>query len=332
MIINDRLACWLTDEDGQARTVAGMEAAGADFCASAPVADLRGRIEAPNLSAATILDAARRFMDRWPEVAASVRPIIEALSRDPYFRPPLKGVSSPVHAGLLLVDKPLLTILAAVTSPDSLAAKRTGRTGRASITFNGERSLFKFLKSGGATLSFWECPTIVGGFSAEAAGCCRMVGRRSIEDGETIPVDGRRQSFVIEHAAADIVYLQAATPVDAAPFSIEYDCDTLAFVGAASTDDAGSRLQMMVSLLRILGRHDTSPLFRALLRDADFHLRWHVMREFLALDADGALPDLAEMARSDPHPNVRLAAAQTMKAFFELPAIESEEEKQLCPA
>ena len=37
------------------------------------------------------------------------------------------------------------------------------------------------------------------------------------------------------------------------------------------------------------------------------------MREFLALDAEAALPSLKKMAARDPHPEVRAAAARTLE-------------------
>ena len=43
--------------------------------------------------------------------------------------------------------------------------------------------------------------------SLREAGQCRLVDRRRIADGEEILVDGRYQSFVIEHASDDILYL-----------------------------------------------------------------------------------------------------------------------------
>jgi hypothetical protein len=55
------------------------------------------------------------------------------------------------------------------------------------------------------------------------------------------------------------------------------------------------------------------------------------MREFLALDAQLALPHLRTMAESDPHAEVRAAAAETLAAFFpDQPAIS--EPHPPCPA
>ena len=72
------------------------------------------------------------------------------------------------------------------------------------------------MRAGGATFSFWEAPPITPLFDAARAGTARFIGRRRIEDGEEIVIDGRHQSFVIEHAVSDIIFYQALVRVDAA--------------------------------------------------------------------------------------------------------------------
>jgi hypothetical protein len=256
---------------------------------------------------------------------------LRAAASDPFFRPPLRQMHSSVHLGLLLLDSAKLSILLSITRPDALAAKRISRIGPASITFGGQRGIFKFLKGGGATLSFWEAPPTGADFSAGAGGRCRKIEQRRIVDGETIELDGRRQAFVVDHADSDIVYIQASTPAGAASVSVEYDSDKFSVVGASSTDEISSRVQMMVSLLRLLDRQDAAPLIRECLASPHFYVRWHVMREFLALDADLAFPSLREMVESDPHPEVRAAAAQTLAAFFSGEDA-SDQEGDLCRA
>ena len=213
-----------------------------------------------------------------------------------------------------------------------LPAKRTFGSGPTSISFDGHRSLYHFVKSGGATLSFWEVADCDDDFSAAAAGTCRQVGTRQISDGETVELDGRRQSFVIEHASSDMVYLQAQTTVGAAPLMREHDSATGRFVGASSTDDVASRTGLMLSLLREMDRNDAAPLFVDALAQGGFHARWHAMREFLALDAEAALPHLRAMAEEDPHPEVREAARQTLDAIFAEEEISADGEPQPCPA
>jgi hypothetical protein len=195
-----------------------------------------------------------------------------------------------------------VTITLGFTSADSLAAKKSGVTGPRSIRFSGLLSSFHWLKAGGATLSFWETDRPGLDFTSPKGGRCRLVERRRI--------------FVIEHASSEMICLQAAVHTDAAPLALEYDAKTLGFVSASSSDEASSRIEMLVTLLRLMERDDAVPDLLELLDSPHFYTRWHIMREFLALDAQAALPHLRRMAAADPHPEVRSAAAQTLNMFF----------------
>lgn len=328
MIPRKGLAEWLRDEAAQVASAARTEACARQLRDLPALDHLRHALEeAEEGGADSILAAARHFLDRSDGIGSCLDVLIEAARADPFFRPPLRTISSPVHSGLVLVDRPQLTLFVSVAGPDAMAAKRRSRSGAGSIAFPGQRCLYKVMRAGGATLSFWEAPEIRPSFTAVGSGRCRLAERRRMAEGEIFELDGRRQSFVVEHLESDFVYVQAQTPVGAAPLMAEYDSDTLEFVGASSTDDVGSRIQMMLSLLRIMDRQDAAPLFRQLLDSPHFYARWHVMREFLALDAELALPHLREMARADAHPEVRAAAAQTLAAFFPEP-----EEMATCPA
>ena len=325
MIAGAALAAWLADRDAQQRSRDAVDALSLSWARHPLMTDLETRLAGlPERSTGAVLDAARAFIDREDDIAAMLRAMVESSRADPFFRPPLHPVSSEVQTGLLLFHHRDLSISLGVSGVDMLAAKKAGPRGASSISFTGITGLFRFVKAGGATLSFWEAPVIGDDFVAAQAGQCRFVERRRIADGEEIVLDGRCQSFVIEHAASDILYFHAMVRPEAAPLSAEYDSKTLAFVGASSTDETASRIQMMVSLLRTMEREDAAPLLVEALASPHFYSRWHVMRELLALDADAAQPHLLAMAESDPHPEVRAAARQTLDLFFaEEPAPET---------
>jgi hypothetical protein len=275
-----------------------------------------------------VLAAADRFMDRLSDIEALMAEFIGHALTDPFFSPPLTPVKSEINTGYLLFVDENVTIGLGVIGADALAAKRLSAAGQTAIGFTGFLTSYRFLKSGGATLSFWEAPELNAGFSADAAGSCRFAGRRRIHDGETLLMDGRRQSLVIEHLESDMLCLQASIQVEAAPLSVDYDSRTLRYIGAVSTDEASSRTQMMVTLLRLMDRADAMPVIEEALQSPHFYTRWHVMREMLALDADRALPSLRRIAGSDPHPEVRFAAAQALNLFFD----HEQEEPLLCRA
>lgn len=318
MIAGAALAAWLADRDGQRRSRAAVEAYASRWRLHPLMTQTeRALSELPARTPAAVLDVARRFMDRTADIAALLDELIASSRRDPFFCPPFHPLTSEIHSGTLLFDNPDLSIALSVSGVDLLAAKKAGPRGATSIGFTGSLTLLRYLKAGGATFSFWEAPPIADNFVASQAGKCRLVDRRRIEDGEELVIDGRYQSFIIEHASSDIVHLQATIRPGSAPIAAEYDSKTLSFIGASSTDDASSRMQMMVSLLRTMERDDALPLIEECLDNPYFYTRWHIMRELIAMDADAALPALRRMAASDPHPEIRAAARQTLDLFFE---------------
>jgi hypothetical protein len=317
MIAGEDLAAWLRDPEAQRNSAESAAAVARQLRGLPCLKRLGDELEtARNGGAEAVLALAGDFVAD-PSASREILNVLVAAARDDlYFRPHFEIASSEVQSGLLLFDRPALSLTLGVMSADAIAAKRAERQGGASLTFTGRRMHFHFIESGGATLSLWEAPRIGADFTADASGCCRFVERRRIEDGEKLDLDGRRFTFIIEEAERDIVFVGAETTLDAGPLSVEYDWETRRFIGASSTDEAGSRTQMMLALLRTMERRDAVPLFRELLRSEHFYARWQTMREFLALDAGAALPHLREMAERDPHREVRGAAEQTLARLF----------------
>jgi hypothetical protein len=241
-------------------------------------------------------------------IASMLGGLIGAMRRDPFFDPPFRVVSSDVHNGLGIFEDDNVTIAAGVSHAGQLAAKKGGPRGPTSINFTGHVSLLKFLSAGGARMSFWEAPEIRHDFSAATAGRCTRTGERLIEDGEIVTVDGRYQSYVVEHARSNLVILQASIKRDQAPLRVEYDSASGAYVGCSAGGDGVSRIQMMTTLLRKLDCGGAFEAVAAFLDHPDFFVRWHVMRELFGIDAGAALPHLKRMAARDPHPDARHAA------------------------
>lgn len=317
MIVGDALRSWLEDKAARTATTAAMRGVAATIAAIPAFVQLKRDLgPTAERGAAAVLALARHFIEDDGALAALLDAAIAAAAADPFCRPPLRASRNSVQDGLLLFGDPALTIQIAMMSADSLAIKRSSTEPPPAISFSGQRSLFRFLKAGGARISLWSAPLIGPDFTAGAGGRCRFRGRRRLTDGEVIELDGRCESFLVDNAGSDLVYLFATTPLEAGPVGVDYDPLTLEAVTASSTDDAGSRIQMMLALLRTMGRRDAAPQFSQALSAGNFHARWQAMREYLALDAGLALPHLEQMAEADPHPEVRAAAAATLAAFF----------------
>jgi hypothetical protein len=317
MIAGPALAAWFADKERQNATVARLEEVRRRLGSLPPVAELEKLAEAGDgRDPESLLAAARTFLKSESAIEDCLALMIAAALEDPFSPPPMRSALGEIHAGLLLIDRPLLSVYLSIADPVAIAEKRLARSERASIAFTGRRSIYRFLKSGGAILSLWEAPVIDEGFSSATSGRCRLLDRRALGDGEFLELDGRRHGFVIEHAESEIVYAQASTPTGAAPLMVEYDSDTLEFAGASSSDEVSSRVQLMLTLLRAMDRTDAAGLFAEVASGRHFYDRWYAMREFLALDAGTALPHLRRMAAADPHPEVRSAAGRTLAQFF----------------
>jgi hypothetical protein len=317
MIAGEALAAWLASPEAQGRSYKGVHDCAQKWAAHPLVTGTDRALAAlEDKAPEAVLGVARAFLDHMEDIDALMGELLASSAGDPFFHPPFHPMSSDIHDAFLLYHNSDLSIALGATGVDMLAAKKAGPRGATSIGFTGVTTLYRFLRAGGATLSFWEAPPITDLFDSSRAGKVRLVERRAIHDGEEMVVDGRHQSFIIDHASSDMILLQALVRVGAAPVAIEYDSKTMSFIGASSTDEVSSRVQMMVSVLRTMGREDAVPLIVAALDSPHFYARWHIMRELLALDADAALPHLRRMAESDPHPEVRATAQQTLQLFF----------------
>lgn len=308
MIVGEELQRWLDDRAAQRRTEASAKTFGEAWDAGPvhrAIGGAMAALEAPEPEDVAAIVANLFADDFWLD--ALVDGLSDALCADPYFEPPFRYLSSDIHNGLVVYEDEHVSLAAGVTRAAQLAARKTVRRGPRSIAFSGQLTLFKFV-TGGARLSFWECPPITPGFTAAAAGRCLAAGERVIADGEVVIVDGRHQGFVIEHVAANLVVLQATVKPGRAPLAVEYDSESRAYVGCSAADDSASRIQMISTLLRKLDCAAAFPAIAAFLDHPNFFVRWHVMKELLGLDAAAALPHLKRLAARDPHPEVRRAA------------------------
>ena len=314
MKVGPELGQWLDGKDAQRRARSEADRFAAAWN-SGPIyklfSDATAGVEPPTPE--SVAAALAPLFSQARVIEAVVDALAEPLRQDPFFQPAFRHLDSEIHRGLVLFEDDRVSIAAGVTSIARLAEKKRRTNGRGSIAFSGQVELLHFIKSGGARLSLWEAPRIGDDFQAATAGKCRCVGERLLEDGATMLVDGRYQSFVIEHASANLLVLQATVKPGRAPLSVEYDSISHEYVGCSAADDSASRIQMLATLLRKLGHAAAFPTVAEFLDHPDFFVRWHVMRELLGLDVQAALPHLRRMAAQDPHPETRRAAIAVLE-------------------
>lgn len=248
------------------------------------------------------------------------------LAADPFARPPLRmvGGGDGGAGGLVLADH------GAIRLTLQLRPFTANSAAPATAVFVPGRAAIHVLESGGAELRAHAVTVSgaedAGGFTAKNAAPCHSRPPRPLRTGETLILDTARQSFTLQHGRAgvprDILFVELTVqPPSRLPIRA-YDIASgrLTHVSASRRDS--SFRQMALALLRQHGRTDAAPLFVAETASEDFAARWNAMRELVALDPAAALPHLSAMAASDPHPEVRRAAAAT-HALFSLPSGET---------
>lgn len=178
----------------------------------------------------------------------------------------------------------------------------------------GGRRLFVRVLAGTGRLDRWDAGPVGNDFSAAKApplGPCRS---SDLAPGRVATIDGRATAHRFVAIDGALVLLTLTMAADAAPLIRDYALPGGPLRGVAAAEGAAAQAAMLVEVLGALDT-GTAGLAAASAHPA-FFVRWAAMRHWLAQDARGAAPTLAQMATTDPHPEVRsaAAAAQTMLA------------------
>lgn len=323
MIIDADLKAWLTDRAAHRRCDADTHAFGDEWGATAPHRDFDAAMAAlpRDASAEAVTAAAIALLsdDGWLD--SLVARLAGAMRGSQWFEPPFRALHTDIHTGLLVYEDSHLSIAAGASRLTALALRKQAGRGKGSVNFTGQISILKFVKAGGVRMAFWECDPIGPEFSGASAGQCRPAGTRAIADGEIVAVDGRRESFVFEHAAANFVVIQANVKTGQAPVSAEYDCGSRGFIGCSAVDEGDCRIQMVATLARTLGHEEAFAAIAGFLDHPSFFVRWHAMKELLGIDVAAAWPHLKRMAIRDPHPEPRAAARLVLDRIAAAPVL-----------
>ncbi len=252
-------------------------------------------------------------------------PLIAALADDPWFEPPFRASRDPLRTGLVLLDSDKVSIIASVTGAAALARLPLPAT----LIVPGRIAVTRYVRGGMARMRRWRTAALAPDFSATDAAPCVELPTTMLSDGQVMLHDGRTDGHLIVAADGDVVAITVTVKQGAAPLMREYRVADGGFVRAASADEAASRMEMLLTLLRVSGRADAGARFDAASHHPAFHLRWAAMREWLMLDARGARDRLAAMGRGDANAEVRAAAAATLGALDRRLA---QEARPACPA
>lgn len=251
---------------------------------------------------------AGRYLADLRQVETLVSPLIRALAIDPWFEPPFKVSRDRLRTGVVLLDGPAIAFSISITS----AAELNQLPPPATFVLPGRVTLTRYVRGGGALVRRWEAEPAGPDFSASAATRAREQAPILLHDGALIRQDGQTCGHIFTGAESDVVALTATIKLGACPLMREYATADGAFVRTACADDAASRIEMLLTFLRVSGRADAGAVFDGASRHPAFHLRWAAMREWLMLDANAARARLVEISSGDPNAEVRAAAAATL--------------------
>lgn len=308
MYVSDRLAEWCGDPAARRQSRGRAAGIAERFEKGQAIRDFRRSIagnKADDVEA--IASALYRLFTTPGWVDGLVADMAREALRDPLMTPPFRSVDGPFHSALLLVDEPEVAVSLGIIDARRLRARKRRNGGRGSINFSGRRKILHFARARGLELGIWV--------TAGDGERCSKLETKAITDGDIIGFDTSKRSYIFERAAANVVFLQGEIRIGVREISREFDAQSGRLVSLSSGEDAHSRAQLLMSYLRETGRNDAAPVFAAYAANGPHFVRWHAMREWLALDPVAARPHLDAMAANDRHQEVRAAAAKALALF-----------------
>lgn len=261
--------------------------------------------------AAALADRAEALLAGEHWATEILAPLIDALDADAWFEPNLRISHDRLRTAVILLDNSDVSIAAAVTRAATLAVTPLPET----VVVPGRLTLTRYVRGGNARMRRWRTVPVAADFAAATAPPCIERAPLALHDGLVLRHEGHSDGHLIVSADSDVVSLTVTIKSGTAPLMRAYAVADGRFVRAASADDMASRMEMLLTFLRVSDRADAISGFDAATRHPAFHLRWAAMREWLMLDAAAARPRLAELARDDANDEVRAAAAATLTAL-----------------
>ncbi|HUD93178.1 hypothetical protein [Sphingobium sp.] len=220
------------------------------------------------------------------------------IADDPLHLPAFRASRSGAARHLVFARTERIWLAATIVDPVHSAGARLHFSGRHTLC----RPLNRFLSA--------DAYRIEGGRAVGTGPCMYPAGT-------VIAVDERRETLRFRPDDAPLFLLRAQFAPTRVVISRLFDADTGAPLAQAQTDEGHSRTLMLLSLLRMQRRRDATRQFAEALEGALPTQRWAVMREYLALDTERALPALEHMAQAEEDAGVRMVAKRTLAQIAE---------------
>ena len=216
------------------------------------------------------------------------------------------GHSDPVLQSVVMLDDGRVQLSLAIVSADGWRHQRANSAGQRQVVgFADGWTRICFLSAGDVAIQLF---TLDGGANGTQA---IAHPPRQVAAGDTIDLANMRQAIRLSHLGQDAVMLRLLVRDPAQAQAAEYDAETGEVLRVRQAQSHEGRTQMIVSLLRSLGRDDAIPIIADQIDSWPPHLRWHGVREALAIDSRAGITMLSAMAAEDPDAGLRSLAART---------------------
>jgi hypothetical protein len=224
-----------------------------------------------------------------------------------------QAIDNDAMQGLQIIDSQHYAIAVVVSDPTAIADKKhRTRNTATSVMMTPKDLLVRFIRAGGARITFYSCDEVNDANPARADMRCEAGRTVAVNDGDTFVLRAGRDSFSVESAESVVCFAQAYAKHSSVAVMPEFDSRTRTLIGLSATNDKSSRIQMMATILRLFGHDRAFEIAEPFASHEDYFVRWYVARELIAIDTERALPLIESMATNDPHPQVRETANRTL--------------------
>lgn len=216
------------------------------------------------------------------------------------------GYADPVCQSLVMLDYRNVHLSLAIISADGWNAQRDARRENPDIIgFADGWTAIRFLVAPDATIQRHVLDRTDDGWRAFAQ------APEVVATDRVLRFSNAREATRLVHVGADVIMARLLVRDPGEEVAYECDARTGAVLRVRQAQSHLGRTQMIVSLLRSLGRRDAVPVIAEAMADWPAHLRWHGAREALAMDSLAGFKLLEALAARDPDLQLRALARQT---------------------
>lgn len=304
---------WL---EGKQEGIASAQSAFSYYTKDLGLEALSARLATPDLSDADAFQEIASFFT--PEIVQKIlKREQENFSAAPIYASSLSPIQGKFYSGFVLFQSQSIISMLVRLDPYQLAQRKARVAGdQRTISFSGTMSHTKVVSGKSLLIRQWRINPFDDSCDLRmAAPALTGLDPVRLHPGDEITL-GAFEEFEFLEADGPMLLLLTHRLSGPAPVALEYDVDTRKVIATTAVSQEPTRLQMLSTVLRLFEREDAFEAVQGLLSYPQHFVRWHGMREMLALDAERALPRLLEMAEADAQPSVRRAARTTIETFF----------------